>query len=347
MLLKKMLSGFSTLAVTSALVAAGALGLGGASASPTSTSTIVLGNSPISAATVDTYRNFLAVDGSAPATTSGYINEIKWYADVTGSDTQGAVQFAVVQPNLDGTFTIEWLSSAQALPASSGVQTLALGQLVPVIAGDDLGVYSAGTGVVPFSYSASAAPAFGTNNDSGPPPVGTEITPDWTSSTFGQQGRVYSMQGNNVSGPGNHPSKTTLETVRAGYGNSSCQDIANNGLANDNVGSVTMTQTSGKFPYSVDVAFSGPTSINGTYEVWVGQPVSGAMNCEWNTQFGNNTPIGTITVSSGVGSFGGAYQPANDSSVVSNAFIVQLDPAPNSPVASYQTAEFPGPGSHS
>lgn len=163
----------------------------------------VMGNPAVPAAITDQYQNFVIADASAPATAAGYINQINWYAQLNTSGTQGPVTFAIVHP--DGTstsagnkFTVKWVSAVQSLPPSSGAQTFSLGTLVPVAPGDDLAVYSSGSGVVPFDYNASAAPAFWAANGSGPVAAGQDVTIADNSADIGQLGRVYSMNASNV-----------------------------------------------------------------------------------------------------------------------------------------------------
>jgi hypothetical protein len=163
---------------------------------------VVIGNSPTPRPNLDTYQNFVVADASAPAASAGYINQVSWYAQLDSSGTQGSVALAVVHPDSasttsGNTFTVKWISADQPLPSVSGVQTLSLGALVPVAAGDDLAVYSSGTGVVPFDYSPLALPAFWAANGSGKPAVG-EVTIDQNSTDAGQQGRNYSMNASNV-----------------------------------------------------------------------------------------------------------------------------------------------------
>jgi hypothetical protein len=156
------------------LLAASTLG----AASATSGGTI--GNDAIDRSTIDTYSNFTIVDTNNPASMTGLLTDIEYYA--------GAVRplrFVLV----DGT-TVRWVSE-QIQPGTTGVNTEAFDPPVPIREGWNLAVYSVEQGVVTFAYG--GAPSIWTPNNNGLPSVGTDLTVE--SST---QGRTYSMGGDIV-----------------------------------------------------------------------------------------------------------------------------------------------------
>ena len=161
-----------------------------------------IGNAATPRANLDTFYNFIVADASSAAASSGFINQINWYAQRDNSGTQGSVAFAIVHPDSTptpgNTFLVKWISANQPLPAASGAQTLFLGTLVPIAAGDELAVYQAGTGVVPFDYNPAAPPDFWAANNSGEPTTGQDVMISSTSTIDGQPGRNYSMNATSV-----------------------------------------------------------------------------------------------------------------------------------------------------
>ena len=106
----------------------------------------------------------------------GYFTTINYYAE-----RPGVIRFVVV----DDQDQVTWISDEVSAIAGAGV--LSLDEPVGLTAGSNLGVYSAGYGVISFDYDASAAPADFNNYGSGLPAVGDTL--DYV----GSSKRVYSM----------------------------------------------------------------------------------------------------------------------------------------------------------
>lgn len=138
--------------------------------------TAPMGNSAVDRQSVDSWTDFVIVDTNHSAPYDGYFTSINYYAERAGT-----IRFVVVDDN----DAVTWVSDAVAAAAGPGV--LNLGEPVGLTAGSNLGVYSAGAGVISFDYDAAAEPANFTLYNTGLPAVGQEL--DYV----GDSGRVYSM----------------------------------------------------------------------------------------------------------------------------------------------------------
>src|SRR5699024_2923700 len=120
--------------------------------------------------------NFTIVDKNAPAPFDGTFTEINYYAERAGD-----IRFVIV----DTTDTITWVSNV--IPAAAGAHTATFTEPVGLTAGSNLGVYSAGAGVVSFEYNNSASPAEFEGYNVGLPAVGETLN------YVGESKRIYSM----------------------------------------------------------------------------------------------------------------------------------------------------------
>jgi hypothetical protein len=143
----------------------------------------------VSRAFVDTYMNFSIrdVSNAVPAGGGGYISTFEYYAQHTGTiallvtDSSGTVIY--ISPNIPVT--------------STGAQTYTPSTPIDVVPGDEIGYYSAGTGVIPFDNGGGTYAQ--TNNNTGKPTVGQTIG-NFTVT------RTYSLGANVIA----HPTSTTV-----------------------------------------------------------------------------------------------------------------------------------------
>ncbi len=145
-------------------------------ATPAQAAAFTLGNDSASRSIVDTYTNFTIIDTNNPATMSGQITSFDYYAS-----NQNAFRFVVV----NSSNKVTWLSDP-IIPTSTGSNSFVLVTPVMVQAGDNIGMYFASSGTIPFEY-AGTAPASYTPNNNGLPIVGNTLTQEGTSN------RIYSL----------------------------------------------------------------------------------------------------------------------------------------------------------
>ena len=136
-----------------------------------------LGNPANDRSSVDSWSDFTIVDTNNSAPFDGYFTAIDYYAERAGT-----IRFVIVDTN----DTVTWVSD-EVNVATAGPGTVNLAQPVGVTAGSNLGVYSAGYGVISFDYATSADPADFTNYGSGQPAVGQTLP------YVGSSARYYSM----------------------------------------------------------------------------------------------------------------------------------------------------------
>lgn len=144
---------------------------------PAAAVTVTIGNPATDRTTADTWTDFTAVDTNRPAPYDGYFTEIDYYAE-----NPGEIRFVVV----DATDVVTWVSAPITVDAA-GAAALELDEPVGVTAGSNLGVYSAGYGVISFDFDDGATPASFENYGSGVPTLGESLNYALESD------RVYSM----------------------------------------------------------------------------------------------------------------------------------------------------------
>ncbi len=155
-----------------------------------SAAAFTLGNDANSRPIVDTYSNFTIIDTNNPALVDGQINSFDYYASNTNP-----FRFVLV----DSTNKVLWISD-QIIPAGVGPQNFILVTPVVVHTGDNIGMYFAQTGTIPFEQPGSNA--IYTPNGNGLPAVNSTLTVE------GSNGRVYSLRAN-----GDTTNCTTLTLV--------------------------------------------------------------------------------------------------------------------------------------
>lgn len=121
-----------------------------------------MGNPAVERYDVDTYRNFTIVDTNNPATCTGRIEAVSFFAE-----RPGAVRFVVAAPDRVVTFVSE-----EVTVPGAGRHTVALRTPAGVQPGSNIGAYSATAGVISWEPSVHAAPAYFSTDDAGLCPVG-------------------------------------------------------------------------------------------------------------------------------------------------------------------------------
>jgi hypothetical protein len=138
-----------------------------------------IGNNTDPPGTLDTYANFSIIDTNHPATAAGRVTKIDYYAGATLP-----MAFMVVSGSAP-TFTVKHIS-ANFTPGAVGVQTFTPPPSWMVSPGDNIGMYFASTGVIPFASGGS--PAAWEPNNSGKPAVGETLSLE-----AGASNRTYSF----------------------------------------------------------------------------------------------------------------------------------------------------------
>src|SRR3974390_3363889 len=90
---------------------------------------------------LDGYQNFAIVDTGQVAPEGGWLTQIEYYAQATGT-----IRFLL----LDGSNVVRWESDPVTV-TSTGAATDVLSTPAAVGAGWQLGYYTAGTGVIPYT----------------------------------------------------------------------------------------------------------------------------------------------------------------------------------------------------
>ena len=144
-------------------------------ATPASAAAFNIGNDSASRSIVDTYTNFTIIDTNNPATANGEVTSFDYYASNTN-----AFRFVIVNSGNK----VTWVSDP-IIPASVGSHSFILATPAVVQAGDNVGMYFASSGTIPFDYV--GAPAAYTPNNNGLPVVGATLSIEGTS------GRTYSL----------------------------------------------------------------------------------------------------------------------------------------------------------
>ena len=141
-------------------------------------STITGGNDIIDRSTLDTYGDFALVDTNQPITGTGEITGWSLYAVEIFP-----VELIIVDPH-----TYAVVGVGDLVTPALGVNNFLLGSPISVVAGDWVGYYTSGTGVVPFTFG--GAPIHYQPNGSGAPSVGTVLT---NLEIEGTRKRIYSL----------------------------------------------------------------------------------------------------------------------------------------------------------
>jgi hypothetical protein len=162
--MKKILTGLMSLAVVAAL-----------SFTTAQASSVTIGNDTAARTQVDTSSNFTVIDTNHPAASAGVLTNFSYFAS-----NMNAFRFVLV----DSSNTVKWVST-QITPAATGVNSFTPASGVSVSTGDNLGLYFASTGTIPFEFTGSAAHF--TANGSGMPTTGNTL------SFAGSSNRTYSF----------------------------------------------------------------------------------------------------------------------------------------------------------
>lgn len=139
------------------------------------TTAISGGNTVISRAYLDSYSNFVIVDTNNPISGAGMLTSWSFWAGATSG-----VQLVVVR-NSGGTVSVVG-ESVMVTPSLAQLGTVVTSPLSPAIAvraGDEVGLYFASTGVVPFDGIANGGTSgtvLYTINGYGDPSVGAALT---------------------------------------------------------------------------------------------------------------------------------------------------------------------------
>lgn len=165
--IKKILSISSTVVVAAVLIAAFSV----------SATTITIGNDSNSRTQLDTFSNFTVIDVNHMVTSSGQIASFGYYAA-----NMNLFSFVVVSNQ-----NVVKYVSPEITPSAVGAGTYTPLSPVSVSAGDNLGVYFASTGTIPFENT--GASAMWTANGSGMPTVGMTLSQTTSGS------RTYSIAG--------------------------------------------------------------------------------------------------------------------------------------------------------
>lgn len=147
-------------------------------ATPASAATFTLGNDATLRPITDTYVNFTIIDTNNSATENGEILSFDYYAS-----NLNPFRFVVV----DSINKVTWVSD-EIVPGTVGVNTFILATPVLISVGDNIGMYFAQSGTIPFEYVGD--PAVYTPNNNGLPIVGSTL------SVEGVSGRTYSLVAN-------------------------------------------------------------------------------------------------------------------------------------------------------
>jgi hypothetical protein len=141
-------------------------------------------------ANVDTFSNFIIVDVNQVAEENGWLTNIQYYAQATGT-----IQFLLV----NSSNVIEWESGQIAVP-NTGSETEPLPIPVAVRSGWRLGYWTEGSGVIPFDCPSGPNSSYEeSGDDSGLGPVGSTVPVFGTGgcgSPTPPYGRTYSMGAN-------------------------------------------------------------------------------------------------------------------------------------------------------
>ncbi|HZC53772.1 MAG TPA: hypothetical protein VE441_14915, partial [Mycobacterium sp.] len=123
------------------------------------------GNAATARPFVDGFSNFTIIDDAATAPDAGRITALHYYAADAGH-----LRFVTVDP----AGTVDWISDEIAPQVGANVFTPPVP--VPVRAGDRVGIYSVGSGVIPYDFNADPGPDPFTANHDGLPTVGETLT---------------------------------------------------------------------------------------------------------------------------------------------------------------------------
>lgn len=199
----KFVASMSLLLVTAVGVTLGATS---ASAAPSSIS----GGNSLSSGTLDSWSNFVIVDGTNPVNADGLLTSWSYFAQYSTSNPNnaaGKVELVIVKPGatFSGGATVVYVSDPSSPFSSSqtsGVVNLSIPGGVWVQAGDEVGLYFIGAAVVPFN-------GFYGKNDSGvtfftapnlqAPTAGSTLTFD---QGYWPTGRMYSVAVSGITGAG-------------------------------------------------------------------------------------------------------------------------------------------------
>jgi len=217
------------------------------------------GNTTGPRANLDTRTSFVVVDTNKPITGSGILTSWSFYAGAVGTVTLDIVRGLVV--------VAESASVTVGAADVGTVVTTALPNL-PVLGGDNVGLYFSGAGVVPFDYVAAAAAYTAVLPAN--PAVGDTLVVD------GYSNRTYS-----VSVTGKNPSD---------YDNA-CQVLTATGKVN-------WVQPRGNVDINLGISANGLAPL-AQYTVYLdegGFPVIGTLTTDayGHGSFGYSTPGGTL-----------------------------------------------------